>query len=119
LVPYWCEHPLRGAVQALQWWLAGSEPYSAIEVLAEPPGLPMPTMAQLGEWDAVAAFATRRGAVDRRCARAYPLGAVPAHHATSVLRTHPYDLPYLAPIDPGEALGALVQGAQTDGLLVL
>jgi len=119
LVPYWCEHPLHGSVQALQWWVAGSEPYNSVEVLAEPPGLPLPTMAQLGEWEAVAAFAARRGGVDRRCARAYPLGAVPPQHATSVLRGHPYDLPYLPPVDITEALHAMAQGTHTDGLLVL
>lgn len=119
LVPYWCEYPLHAAAETLQWWLAGSEPYSSIEVFAEPPGLPLPTMAQLSEWEAVASFATRRGAVDRRCARAYPLGAVPAHHTTAVLRGYPYDLPCPPPIEAGEALHAMANGAQTDGLLVL
>jgi hypothetical protein len=118
-VPYWCEHPLHAAVETLQWWLAGSEPFSSIEVFAEPPGLPLPTMAQLSEWETAAAFATRRGAVDRRCARAYPLGVVPPHHATAVLRGHPYDLPCLPPIDAGEALDALANATRTDGLLIL
>ncbi|GAA0722942.1 hypothetical protein Drose_09200 [Dactylosporangium roseum] len=119
LVPYWCEHPLRSAVRALSWWLAGSEPYTSVEVLPEPPGMPLPTVAHLSEWEAIAAFASRHSLVDRRCARAYPSGMVPAHHATQVLRTHPYDLPYLPFVDADSALSALARSAQTDGLLVL
>jgi hypothetical protein len=119
LVPYWCEHPLRSAVRAASWWLAGSEPFTSIDVLPEPAGMPLPTAAPLAEWEAMAAFASRRGLVDARCARAYPSGAVPAHHATQVLRAQPHDLPYLPYLEAEAALAALTQRAQTDGLLVL
>ncbi|GAA1517945.1 hypothetical protein GCM10009827_036260 [Dactylosporangium maewongense] len=119
LVPYWCEHPLRSAVRSLSWWLAGSEPFTSVDVFAEPPGMPLPTVARLEEWQAVAAFATRHGLVDRRCARAYPSGVVPGHHATQVLRMHPYDLPYLPFLTVPAALSAMTHSAQTDGLLVL
>ncbi|MET7398571.1 hypothetical protein ABZS66_34295 [Dactylosporangium sp. NPDC005572] len=119
LVPYWTEYPLRSAVRSLTWWLAGSEPFTSVDVFPEPPGMPLPTVAHLSEWEAVAGFATRHGLVDRRCARAYPSGMVPAHHATQALRGHPYDLPYLPHVDPDAALSALAQSSQTDGLLVL
>jgi hypothetical protein len=119
LVPYWCEHPLRAVVRSLSWWLAGSEPFTSVDVLPEPPGMPLPTVAHLTEWEAVAGFAARHGLVDRRCARAYPSGTVPGHHATQVLRTHPYDLPFLPFLNADQALSAMAQSAQTDGLLVL
>ncbi|WP_432987272.1 hypothetical protein [Dactylosporangium sp. CA-233914] len=119
LVPYWCEYPLRSTVAALSWWLAGSEPYTAVDVLPEPPGVPLPTTAPLVEWEAVAGFGTRHALVDTRCARAYPSGAVPAHHATQVLRAQPYDLPYLPFLDADAALAELTARGQSDGLLVL
>ncbi|WP_433084739.1 hypothetical protein ACQP1P_08530 [Dactylosporangium sp. CA-052675] len=119
LVPYWCEHPLRAAVRAVSWWLAGSEPFTAVDVLPEPPGVTLPTTAPLAEWEAVAGFATRHGLVDPRCARAYPSGAVPAHHATQVLRSQPPDLPYLPFLEAESALAGLAERGQTDGLLVL
>ncbi|HTJ36509.1 MAG TPA: hypothetical protein VL738_25095 [Dactylosporangium sp.] len=119
LVPYWCEYPLRSAVRALSWWLAGSEPFTCVDVLPEPPGVALPTTAPLAEWEAVAAFASRRALVDARCARAYPSGAVPAHHATQVLRTQPHDLPYLPYLSAEEALTGLAERGQTDGLLIL
>jgi hypothetical protein len=119
LVPYWCEHPLRSAVRAVSWWLAGSEPFTAVEVLPEPPGVALPTTAPLAEWEAVAGFATRHPLIDPRCARAYPNGAVPAHHATQALRTQPPDLPYLPFLDATSALAGLAERGHTDGLLVL
>ncbi|MFI5908680.1 hypothetical protein [Dactylosporangium sp. NPDC051541] len=119
LVPYWCEFPLRSAVRAASWWLAGSEPYTAVDVLPEPPGLTLPTTAPCAEWDAVAAFATRHGTVDERCARAYPTGAVPPHHATQILRGQPSDLPHLPPLSAESALTSLSDRSQTDGLLIL
>ncbi|MEU7875370.1 hypothetical protein [Dactylosporangium sp. NPDC049140] len=119
LVPYWCEHPLRSAVRAVSWWLAGSEPFTAVDVLPEPPGVTLPTTAPLAEWEAVAAFATRHSLLDPRCVRAYPAGAVPAHHATQVLRSQPPDLPYLPHLEAGSALAGLAGRGQTDGLLIL
>ncbi|GAA2352860.1 hypothetical protein [Dactylosporangium salmoneum] len=119
LVPYWCEYPLRSAVRAVSWWLAGSEPFTSIDVLPEPPGVTLPTTAPLAEWEAVAAFGTRHALVDSRCARAYPGGGVPAHHATQVLRTQPHDLPYLPFMEAEETLTSLAQRGQADGLLVL
>ncbi|MFI5911787.1 hypothetical protein [Dactylosporangium sp. NPDC051541] len=116
LVPYWCREPTWDAVQELCWWLAGSEPFTSIEALPEPPGAHRPSTAPLYSWRAAAAFATRRGVVDGRCARRYPTGTVPARHAIKVLRDHPGDLPLLPPLRPGEALSHL---AATDtGLLV-
>ncbi|GAA3282160.1 hypothetical protein Dvina_09640 [Dactylosporangium vinaceum] len=119
LVPYWCEFPLRSAVRAASWWLAGSEPFTSVDVYPSPPGLTLPTTAPAADWDAVAAFATRHGAVDARCARAYPTGTVPPHHTTQALRAQPSDLPYLPYLDAGAALTGLADRGQTDGLLIL
>lgn len=119
LVPYWCEHPLHATVRAAAWWLAGSEPFTSVDVLPEPPGMPLPTIAPLAEWEGLAGFGTRYARVDARCARAYPSGAIPAHHATQVLRTHPNDLPYLPSLEADAALAAMTQRGQADGMLVL
>ncbi|MEV4511835.1 hypothetical protein AB0K00_23055, partial [Dactylosporangium sp. NPDC049525] len=75
--------------------------------------------AHLWLWPAAAACGTRHGLVDRWCARAYPAGVVPGHHATQVLRMHPYDLPYLPFLGVPAALSAMAHSAQTDGLLVI
>jgi hypothetical protein len=37
-VPYWCPRPLFGDVEAMEYWLAGSEPYRSIDLLLDPPG---------------------------------------------------------------------------------
>ncbi len=119
LVPYWCEHPLVEDVAALEWWLAGSGTFNSIDVLAEPPGMSLPDTAYLAQWASAAAFASRRGVVDPRCARSYPLGGLPAGHANSVLAQHPYDLPYLPTLAPDATLDEMASVGETSGLLVL
>jgi hypothetical protein len=118
LVPYWCEHPLVSAAEALIWWVAGSEPFSEIEALVEPPGMALPTIAGLRRWISVTKFATRRAHVDKRCARAYPLGTVPASYAGHVVRGYPCDLPCPPPLAPQDALTALAGSGETNGVLV-
>ncbi|MGI5240811.1 hypothetical protein [Dactylosporangium sp. CA-139066] len=118
LVPYWCREPTWDTVQELCWWLAGSEPFTAIEAFPEPPGAHRPSTAPLDSWRAAAAFATRRGVVDGRCTRRYPTGTVPPGHATKVLARQPYDLPLLAPLRPDDALGRLAGPDTAPGLLV-
>ncbi|OZV83723.1 hypothetical protein CA850_03410 [Micromonospora echinospora] len=118
LVPYWCENATRRSVAAAEWWLAGSEPFTSVDVLPEPPGVPSPALAGLPQWLAVAAFGRRRRALDRTAARGYPVTSVPTRRATEVLRNQPYDLPVPPPLAVDAALAALRDGGAAQGLLV-
>ncbi|WP_405103980.1 hypothetical protein [Micromonospora sp. NBC_01412] len=118
LVPYWCENATRRAVDAVEWWLAGSEPFSSVDVLPESPGMRSPALAGLPQWLAVAAFGSRRRALDRTAARGYPVTAVPTRRATEVLRAQPYDLPVPPPLPIETAVEALRAGAGHQGLVV-
>ncbi|WBB82315.1 hypothetical protein O7606_07280 [Micromonospora sp. WMMD882] len=118
LVPYWCENATRRSVSAAEWWLAGSEPFSSVDVLPEPPGVPSPAWAGLPQWLAVAAFGRRRRALDRVAARGYPVTSVPTRRATEVLRGQAYDLPAPPPLPVDVALAALRASGTGQGLLV-
>jgi hypothetical protein len=107
LVPYWCEIGSDAAAEALNWWIAGSEPFTQIEVLVEPPGLVRPETVGLRRWISAARFASRRAAVDQRCARAYPDGVLPSGYATRVLRDFPDDPPLPPLLTPDEAFTSL------------
>ncbi len=99
LVPYWCENATRRSVEQAEWWLAGSEPFSSVDVLPEPPGVRSPALAGLPQWLAVAGFGRRRRALDRTSARGYPVTSVPTRRATEVLRAQPCDLPAPPPLE--------------------
>ncbi|MEW2382347.1 hypothetical protein AB0873_09675 [Micromonospora sp. NPDC047707] len=118
MVPYWCENATRRSVEGVEWWLAGSEPFSSVDVLPEPPGLRSPALAGLPQWLAVAAFGRRRRALDRTAARGYPVTSVPTRRATEVLRAQPYDLPTPPAMSVGAALEALRDSGSHQGLLV-
>ncbi|WBB76815.1 hypothetical protein O7602_15295 [Micromonospora sp. WMMD1128] len=118
LVPYWCENATRRRVEGAEWWLAGSEPFSSVDVLPEPPGLRSPALAGLPQWLAVAGFGRRRRALDRGAARGYPVTSVPTRRATEVLRNQPCDLPVPPPLRMAEALSALRDAGAHQGLLV-
>lgn len=118
LVPYWCENATHRSVAGAEWWLAGSAPYSSVDVLPEPPGMQSPVVAGLRQWLAVASFGRLRRAVDRTAARAYPVTPVPTRHATQVLRAQPYDLPPPPPLQMAEALSVLRDSGVPAGLLI-
>ncbi|MFJ6198945.1 hypothetical protein [Micromonospora sp. NPDC092111] len=118
LVPYWCENATRRSVEEVEWWLAGSEPFSSVDVLPESPGLRSPALAGLPQWLAVAAFGRRRRALDRSAARGYPVASVPTRRATEVLRGQPYDLPTPPPLGVAEALAGLREAGAPLGLAV-
>ncbi|WDZ88108.1 hypothetical protein [Micromonospora cathayae] len=118
LVPYWCENATRRSVSAAEWWLAGSEPFTSVDVLPEPPGVASPALAGLPQWLAVASFGRRRRALDRTAARGYPVTSVPTRRATEVLRGQPYDLPVPPPLRADVALAALRDSGTAQGLLV-
>ncbi|WP_327027093.1 hypothetical protein [Micromonospora sp. NBC_01739] len=118
MVPYWCENATRRCVEQAEWWLAGSEPFTSVDVLPEPPGVRSPALAGLPQWLAVAGFGRRRRALDRTAARGYPVTSVPTRRATEVLRAQPYDLPTPPRIEVADALAALRAGSAAHGLLV-
>ncbi|GAA5183268.1 hypothetical protein GCM10023322_22150 [Rugosimonospora acidiphila] len=118
LVPFWLPAPRRHTVAETAWWLAGSEPFTQIEVLIEPPGTSAPTLASLAQFEAVARFATRQGRVDTATARAYPYGTISARHASRVLKAHPYDLPVPPELPTGTAVRWLADSAETDDLMI-
>nr|WP_089016225.1 hypothetical protein [Micromonospora inositola] len=118
MVPYWCENATRRRVEGVEWWLAGSEPFSSVDVLPEPPGVRSPALAGLPQWLAVAAFGRRRRSLDRGSARGYPVTSVPTRRATEVLRNQPYDLPVPPPLRVAEAVDVLRDTGAHQGLLV-
>lgn len=118
LVPYWCENASRRSVAGAEWWLAGSSPFTSVDVLPESPGMRSPVLAGLPQWLAVASFGSRRRAVDRVAARGYPLTPMPTRRATEVLRGQPYDLPTPPPLRVVDALAALRDSGSPQGLLV-
>ncbi|MGC4896790.1 hypothetical protein [Micromonospora sp. DT31] len=118
LVPYWCENATRPRVAGVEWWLAGSERFSSVDVLPESPGLRSPAVAGLPQWLAVAGFGGRRRALDRGAARGYPVASVPTRRATEVLRNQPCDLPAPPPLRMADALAALRDAGAHQGLLV-
>lgn len=118
LVPYWCENALETSVTGAEWWLAGSAPFTSVQVLAEPPGVALPAVASLRQWRAVAAFGTRLRVVDDTCARVYPYGPVPARHATDVLRPKRYGGRPPAPLGVDDALRQLYDDSGVAGFMV-
>jgi hypothetical protein len=118
LVPYWCDHPLHQVVDELEWWLAGSRTFGTIDVLVDPPGASYPGVASLNRWTTIASFAGRQGAVDRRCARSYPIGSVPPQHVSTVFRQYPQE-PALGPLPADAAMRLLAGAVDLTGLLIV
>jgi len=118
LVPYWCENATRRAVTGAEWWLAGSAPFSSVDVLPEPPGMQSPALAGLAQWLAVASFGRRRRSLDRGAARGYPVTAVSTRRVSEVLRGQPYDTPPPPRLRAAQALDVLRDGGAHQGLLV-
>lgn len=118
LVPYWCENALETSVTGVEWWLAGSAPFTSVQVLAEPPGVALPAVASLRQWRAVASFGTRLRVLDDTCARVYPYGPVPARHATDVLRPKRYGGRPPAPLGVQDALRQLYDDSGVAGFMV-
>jgi hypothetical protein len=123
LVPYWLPGPARYAVGELHWWLAGSQPFTQIDVLVEPPGAPRDDLAggelaSLTDFAAAASFARIRGTVDERGAREYPDGRVPQWRASEVLRRLPYDLPVPPRLGVREAVWLLSESTEVSAMIV-
>jgi hypothetical protein len=107
LVPYWSAQPARDDVEALEYWLAGSEPFRSVDVLVEPPARISPHFVPRTRLSALGRFGVDHGLVDPTCLRQYPLGALDAGYATKVLRGQPYDLPVPKSLAPDVAVEGL------------
>jgi hypothetical protein len=119
LVPYWCESAARSAVDAAEWWLAGSSPFSAVTILPEAPGTSFETYAAAAQWRAIGTFARHSPHLNRQALSRYPMLPLPASHASSVLRYRhePTGIPETLPL--GHALSALRHFGSRLGLLVV
>ncbi|GII26051.1 hypothetical protein [Planosporangium mesophilum] len=118
LVPYWCPRPLHSDVDALEYWLAGSEPFRSIDLLVEPPGRLSPKVVPRDRLAALPRFATDRGVLDSTCRRNYPLGIVDPRHISRVLSEQPYDSPPPPPLSTAAAIEGLDRLARYGRLLV-
>ncbi len=118
LVPYWCPRPLDADLEAMEYWLAGSEPYRTVDLLVDPPGRLSPRVVSRDRLSALPRFATARGLLDPTCRRNYPLGAIGPSHATRVLGELPHDLPLPSPLSASAAVEGLDRLARYGRLLV-
>jgi hypothetical protein len=92
LVPYWYESGTSRSATALEWWLAGSTPFTSIEVLVEPSGVPSAAAASYRQWTAIAHSGVS-GTVDPGAVGDYTTVPTPTRHATHLLRRRPTSSP--------------------------
>jgi len=118
LVPYWCETATRAGVGAAELWMAGSPPFTSVDILPEPPGVTWSQLAPIAQWSVLAQFASRRGVLNPGVARAYPLRPLAPRHATNVLRALPYDLPAPEPLRLETAVAGLRSNGPGNGILI-
>ncbi|MEV7627029.1 hypothetical protein [Actinoplanes sp. NPDC089786] len=118
-VPYWCESSSRQAAEAAEWWLAGSEPFDAVDVLPDPPGTLHDDTATLWHWRTIAAFGRRPGTVDALLAGRYPLLPPAAGRATRRLRADPPGEGQAGPLSVHQAVRWLKGNGPALGLLVI
>ncbi len=118
LVPYWCESASRRAVDAAEWWLAGSRPFAGITVLPEAPGTACDAHAAAAQWRSAASFARSRAYVDRLALSRYPMLPLPSSHVAYALSRSPARRPVPPPLPMARALAALRETGPAAGLFV-
>ncbi len=119
LVPYWCESASRTAVDAAEWWLAGSRPFTSVTVLPEAPGTACDAHAGAAQWRSVASFATGRGYVDRTALSRYPMLPPAGSHATAALSRRPVRQPAPPRLPLAHAVAVLRRTGPAAGLSVV
>ncbi len=119
LVPYWCESATRAAVDAAEWWLAGSGGFAAVSVLPEPPGTACDSHAGPAQWRSVAAFARHRRHLNRQAFSRYPMLPLPTSHASAVLRSRHEAAEAMGTLPLGQAMSVLRHAGSRLGLLVV
>jgi hypothetical protein len=118
-VPYWCESSSRQAAEAAEWWLAGSEPFDAVDVLPDPPGTLHDDTATLRHWRTIAAFGRLRGTVDALLAGRYPLLPPAAGRASRGIQAVPPGENRAEPLSVHHAVRWLKENGPALGLLVI
>jgi hypothetical protein len=119
LVPYWCESAARPAVDAAEWWLAGSDVFATVTVLPEPPGTLCDAHAGPAQWRAIASFSGCRPHFNRLAMSRYPTLPLPASHACDVLRSRHRSAGIPGRLPLSRALTALRHSGSRLGLLVV
>ncbi len=119
LVPYWCESAARPAVDAAEWWLAGSGGFAAVTVLPGPPGTTCDSHAGPAQWRALATFARDRPHLNRQALSRYPMLPLPTSHASIVLRNRHEATRAPEKLPLSQALSALRKSGSRLGLLVV
>jgi hypothetical protein len=117
LVPYWCESAARAGVEAAELWLAGAEPFDAVSVLPQPPGVAADSYAPARLWRSLAAFARHRPLLDRTAISRYPMLPLATSHAAAAL-TVAASRPPAGLMSPDYVIGALRSAGPGLGLLV-
>jgi hypothetical protein len=118
LVPYWCESASARAVDGAEAWLAGSESFTEVDVLPQPPGTVCDAHAGPAQWRAPAWFARGTGLVDREAMRRYPALPLPTSHATTVLRARARVVGPPPPLTMAAVVPALRRSGDQLGMLV-
>ncbi|AGZ43849.1 hypothetical protein [Actinoplanes friuliensis] len=118
LVPFWCEFPSRAAVDAAEWWLAGSAPFDSVTGLPEAPGTVCDTHADVAQWRAVSRFARHRPDLSRQAMGRYPLLPLATSHASTVIRGLEKQSPDPDPLTMPDVVTALRQAGSRLGFLV-
>ncbi|SNY53219.1 hypothetical protein [Paractinoplanes atraurantiacus] len=118
LVPYWCESAARPAVEAAEWWLAGSPAFDEVTVLPEAPGHDSDQVATLAHWRSLTSFGRERGRIDQLAASRYPMLPLAPGHASRVLASAGEARPASPPISLPYAVSRLQKAGTPLGLLV-
>jgi hypothetical protein len=118
LVPYWCESAAAHTVADAECWLAGSEPFTAVDVVPAPPGTDCGAHAAPAQWRALAWFAEQAGRVDRTALRRYPRLPMPTSHVAAALLAGSRAPSPPRRLSPAEALDGLRGTGDVLGLLV-
>ncbi|GIM93627.1 hypothetical protein [Paractinoplanes toevensis] len=118
LVPYWCESAALPAIDAAEWWLAGSDPFDRLSVLPEPPGTAAGAHAGLVQWRSLARFARHDGWVDRLAAGRYPTLPIPRSNVVRVITQRAAPAAPVPLMTNQQVIAALRQQAPTCGIFV-
>jgi hypothetical protein len=118
LVPYWCESAAAPTVAEAECWLAGSEPFTRVDVLPAPPGTDCDAHATPAQWLVPAWFAEQSGHLDRTAMRRYPELPMPTSHAAAALLTRERTAMPPSRLPMAEVLAGLRRSGGPLGILV-
>jgi hypothetical protein len=119
VVPYWCESASQRAVTDAEWWLAGSEVFTGVTVLPQPPGIDCGAYASAAQWRSVAQFGRHRATVDPLAISRYPLLPLPTSHTAGVLPARSPAGAAPERMSVAHAMAAFRRSSWSGGMLVL